>query len=56
LLLAQRLHVDFQTDVRFDNPRAVQIRLPAFDLDRLGMVGGKIRDIYTDNSKLLKIP
>ena len=27
--LAQRLHVDFQTDARFDNPRAVQLRLPA---------------------------
>ena len=25
--LAQRLHVDFQTDARFDNPRAVQLRL-----------------------------
>ena len=29
--LAQRLHVDFQTDARFDNPRAVQIRLTGFD-------------------------
>ena len=28
--LAQRLHVDFQTDARFDNPRAVQVRLPGF--------------------------
>ncbi len=28
--LAQRLHVDFATDARFDNPRAVQIRLPGF--------------------------
>ena len=27
--LAQRLHVDFGTDPRFDNPRAVQIRLAA---------------------------
>ncbi len=27
--LAQRLHVDFQTDARFDNPRAVQLRLSA---------------------------
>src|SRR5246127_174265 len=26
--LAQRLHVDFSTEARFDNPRAVQIRLP----------------------------
>lgn len=44
--LAQRLHVDFQTDARFDNPRAVQIRLPAFDLRRLGLVGCKVRDIF----------
>jgi hypothetical protein len=44
--LAQRLQVDFATNARFDNPRAVQIRLPGFDLDRLGLVGRKIRDIY----------
>jgi len=44
--LAQRLHVDFQTDSRFDNPRAVQLRLPPFDLDRLCSVGQKIRDIF----------
>ena len=31
--LAQRLHVEFATDARFDNPRAVQIRLPGFDLE-----------------------
>ena len=44
--LAQRLHVDFQTDARFDNPRAVQLRLPAFDHDRLVEVGIKVRDLY----------
>jgi hypothetical protein len=44
--LAQRLHVDFQTDARFDNPRAVQLRLPAFDHDRLVEVGKKVRDLY----------
>jgi len=44
--LAQRLQVDFTTEARFDNPRAVQIRLPAFDLERLGLVGRRIRDIY----------
>jgi hypothetical protein len=48
--LAQRLHVDFQTDIRFDNPRTVQIRLSAFDLDRLSMVGGKIRDIFMQHT------
>ncbi len=44
--LAQRLQTDFQTDARFDNPRAAQIRLPGFDLDRLVEVGRRIRDIY----------
>jgi len=44
--LAQRLHVDFQTEARFDNPRAVQIRLAAFTLDRLAVVGTKVRDIF----------
>ena len=44
--LAQRLHVDFQTDARFDNPRAVQIRLPGFTHERLVEVGRTIRDLY----------
>ena len=44
--LAQRLHTDFTTDARFDNPRAVQIRLPGFDTELLAEVGRKVRDIY----------
>jgi hypothetical protein len=44
--LMQRLHVDFATEPRFDNPRAVQIRLPGFDLEKLRLVGCKVRDIY----------
>ncbi len=44
--LAQRLHVDFTTEARFDNPRAVQIRLSGFDLEKLKDVGVKVRDIY----------
>ena len=48
--LAQRLHVDFQTEARFDNPRAVQIRLPAFDLDRLCLVGCKVRDLFVQHT------
>ncbi|MGW2395401.1 BREX system ATP-binding protein BrxD [Kitasatospora sp. NPDC001664] len=44
--LAQRLAADFTTDARFDNPRAVQIRLPGFTLDSLREVGGRVRDIY----------
>ncbi len=48
--LAQRLHVDFQTEARFDNPRAVQIRLAPFDLDRLREVGRKVRDIFAEDA------
>lgn len=48
--LAQRIHVDFTPDLRFDNPRAVQIRLPGFDLPKLCEVGRRIRDIYADSS------
>ena len=44
--LAQRLHVDFGTDRRFDNPRAVQIRLAPFDQGSLVAVGKRVRDIY----------
>lgn len=44
--LAQRLHVDFGTDRRFDNPRAVQIRLAPFDQSSLVAVGKRVRDIY----------
>lgn len=44
--LAQRLHVDFDTDSRFDNPRDVQVRLWPFDMARLVEVGGKVRSLY----------
>jgi hypothetical protein len=46
--LAQRLHTDFTTDARFDNPRAIQIRLPGFDTELLAEVGRKVRDIYIE--------
>ena len=49
--LAQRLHVDFQTDARFDNPRAVQVRLPGFTHDRLVEVGRTIRDLYAQRRR-----
>lgn len=48
--LAQRLAVDFNTDPRFDNPRAVQIRLKGFDVDLLQEVGCKVRDLYASLS------
>lgn len=46
--LAQRLHVDFCADAKFDNPRAVQIRLHAFSQSSLMEVGRRVRDIYAD--------
>lgn len=48
--LAGRLATDFTTDARFDNPRAVQIRLPGFTLTSLGEVGRKVRDLYAAGS------
>lgn len=48
--LAQRLHVDFQTNARFDNPRAVQLRLSPFDHARLLEVGTKVRDLYLEDA------
>lgn len=55
--LAQRLHVDFGGDSRFDNPRAVQIRLAPFDQAALQAVGKRVRDVYCDaapNEKRLR--
>ncbi|MCB0907824.1 MAG: BREX system ATP-binding protein BrxD, partial [Nocardioidaceae bacterium] len=48
--LAQRLAVDFSTDARFDNPRAVQVRLAGFDEGSLLAVGTKVRDLYADGT------
>lgn len=48
--LAQRLATDFTTDARFDNPRAVQIRLSGFSLVSLGELGRKVRDMYAANA------
>jgi hypothetical protein len=45
--LAQRLATDFATDARFDNPRAVQLRLPGFDLNALIHLGIKVRDLFS---------
>jgi hypothetical protein len=44
--LAQRLHVDFLADPAFDNPRAVQIRLPGFTHEGLIELGGRVRTLY----------
>ncbi|WP_289009899.1 BREX system ATP-binding protein BrxD [uncultured Thermomonospora sp.] len=47
--LAQRLATDFG-DPRFDNPRAVQIRLTGFDLAKLTALGCAIRDLYAQGA------
>jgi hypothetical protein len=44
--LAQRLRTDFGSDPRFDNPRAVQVRLTPFDDGKVLEVGRRIRDLY----------
>lgn len=46
--LAQRLHTDFATDARFDNPRAPQVRLRGFDLASLVEVGRIVRNMYAE--------
>jgi len=51
LPLQQRLQVDFSGDPRFDNPRAIQIRLQGFDLGSLTGVGTKVRDIFASGAE-----
>ena len=46
--LASRLATDFATEARFDNPRAIQIRLPGFDTASLCALGTRVRDIYAE--------
>ena len=48
--LAQRLLTDFSGDPRFDNPRAVQLRLPVFDHDRLLELGPNVRTVFVTGS------
>jgi hypothetical protein len=48
--LAQRLATDFSGDPRFDNPRAVQLRLMGFDRDRLVELGRNVRTVFTSGS------
>ncbi|MFE2164532.1 BREX system ATP-binding protein BrxD [Streptomyces sp. NPDC059447] len=48
--LAQRLATDFTTDPRFDNPRAVQLRLPGFTQESLVDLGSTIRDLYAEGA------
>jgi hypothetical protein len=44
--LAQRLATDFTTDARFDNPRAVQIRLTGFTQAGLRELGARVRGLF----------
>lgn len=44
--LAQRLATDFGAEPRWDNPRAVQVRLPGFTVETLTELGVKVRDLY----------
>lgn len=44
--LADRLHTDFSRDPRFDNPRAPQLRLTGFDVDRLVELGGRVSELF----------
>jgi len=57
--LAQRLATDFTTDARFDNPRAVQVRLAGFTHDSLREVGIRVRDLFatgaTDTSRIERV-
>lgn len=47
--LADRLRTDFSRDPRFDNPRAPQLRLTGFDLDKLVELGGRVRDLFVSH-------
>ena len=48
--LSQRIHVEFGPDDKFDNPRAIQIRLRNFDMSGLEEVGRKVRDLFEEGS------
>jgi P-loop Domain of unknown function (DUF2791) len=49
--LAQRLHTDFTADARFDNPRAIQLRLLGLSIDGLCEVAQRVRELYADGAK-----
>lgn len=48
--LEQRIATDFSTNPRFDNPRAVQLRLPGFSRQTLLALGVRVRDLYRDGA------
>ncbi|MCK9895421.1 BREX system ATP-binding protein BrxD [Frankia sp. AgB32] len=48
--LAQRLATDFTAQAKFDNPRAVQLRLAGFTEASLVELGGRVRGLYAAGS------
>ena len=48
--LAQRLATDFTANPKFDNPRAVQLRLAGFTEASLVELGGRVRELYAGGS------
>ena len=48
--LAQRFATDFAGDPRFDNPRAVQVRVMTFDHAVMVSLGINVRDLYADGT------
>lgn len=44
--LAQRLHTEFGADPKFDSSRAPQLRLQPFDIEKMLIVGKRVRDLY----------
>ncbi|MPY93357.1 MAG: BREX system ATP-binding protein BrxD [Acidimicrobiia bacterium] len=48
--LDQRLRVSFPADPKFDNPRAVQVRLRGFDVDSLVAIGARVRDLFAQGA------
>ncbi|AMB59184.1 BREX system ATP-binding protein BrxD [Microterricola viridarii] len=49
--LAQRLETKFETNARYDNPRAPQLRLTGFTHESLHELGVRIRDLYADGAE-----
>jgi hypothetical protein len=48
--LAQRIHTDFPENPKFDNPRAIQVRLQGLTRDQLITLGLKIRELYAEGA------
>ncbi|MBI2373945.1 MAG: BREX system ATP-binding protein BrxD [Deltaproteobacteria bacterium] len=48
--LAQRLHTEFAADPKFDSSRAPQLRLQPWDVERMVVVGTRIRGLYPSDA------